>query len=153
MTSIPILICAAVGSALPLCVFVFLWTKAEARRLSRQMITRDELCERITELQSRIEQVSNEAKQTESKNQAAAWSPEAGSFNLNRRGQILRLHRRGESVAEIASALKVSSGEVKLVLKIQELSTTPAKDSENSLKVSSGTTDKTWETRISEIRE
>jgi len=153
MTSIPILICAAVGSALPLCVFVFLWTKAEARRLSRQMITRDELYERITELQNRIEQVSNDAKQTESKNQAAIWSPEAGSFNLNRRGQILRLHRRGESVAEIASALKVSSGEVKLVLKVQELSTTPAKDSENLLKVSSVSADKTWETRIGEIRE
>lgn len=153
MTSIPILICAAVGSALPLCVFVFLWTKAEARRLSRQMITRDELYERITELQNRIEQVSNEAKQTESKNQAPTWSPEAGSFNLNRRGQILRLHRRGESVAEIASALKVSSGEVKLVLKVQELSTTPAKDSENLLKVSSVSADKTWETRIGEIRE
>lgn len=150
---IPILICAALGASLPLCLFFFLLSKAEARRLSRQMITRDELCEKIAELQSRIEQVSNQTKQVESKSQMVSWTPEAGSFNLNRRGQILRLHRRGESVAEIASALKISSGEVKLVLKVQELSSAAVKDSENSLKVSSVVADKAWETRIGEIRE
>jgi hypothetical protein len=146
-------ICAAIGSSLPLCVFFFLWSKAEARRLSRQMITRDELSEKMAEMQSRIEQVSNQTKQAESKSQAVTWTPEAGSFNLNRRGQILRLHRRGESVAEIASALKISSGEVKLVLKVQELSSGAAKDFENSLKLSPGRADKTWETRIGEIQE
>lgn len=149
---LPIVICAALGASLPLCLFFFLWSKAEARRLSRQMITRDELSEKIAELQSRIEQVSNQTKQTEAKSQTVSWTPEAGSFNLNRRGQILRLHRRGESVAEIASALKISSGEVKLVLKVQELSSA-AKDSENSLKLSSVVADKAWETRIGEIRE
>ncbi len=153
MMSVPILILSAVGSALPLCVFVLLWSKAEARRLSRQMITRDELCEKIAELQARIEQISTQAKQVESKPQTVSWTPEAGSFNLNRRGQILRLHRRGESVSEIASALKISSGEVKLVLKVQELSTVAVKNSEHSLNVSSVSADKTWETRIGEIRE
>jgi len=150
--SISIVIWAALGSSLPLCVFFFLLSKAEARRLSRQMITRDELSGKIAEIQSRIEQLSNQTKQAESKSQTASWTPEAGSFNLNRRGQILRLHRRGESVAEIASALKISSGEVKLVLKVQELSSGAAKDFENSLKVSSVTVDKTWETRLGEIR-
>ncbi len=117
------------------------------------MITRDELCERVTDIENKIEQVAAEAKQAESRDRAV-WNSETGGINLNRRGQILRLHRRGESVSEIATALKVSYGEVKLVLKVQQLSAVaPAKNSENSLKVSSISTDKTWETRIGAIRQ
>ncbi len=41
--------------------------------------------------------------------------------NVNRRGQIMRLHRSGESISSIASALGVSQGEVKLMVKVQEL--------------------------------
>ena len=43
-------------------------------------------------------------------------------LNLNRRGQMLRLHRRGESIQAIASALGISQGEVKLTIRMQELS-------------------------------
>lgn len=42
-------------------------------------------------------------------------------INLNRRGQMMRMHRRGESVAAIASALGVSQGEVKLTVRMQEV--------------------------------
>lgn len=53
-------------------------------------------------------------------------------LNLNRRGQMLRMHRRGETIPAIASALGISQGEVKLTLRMQELhSDRPEK--ENSL--------------------
>ena len=53
-------------------------------------------------------------------------------INLNPRGQMLRMHRRGETVPAIASALGISQGEVKLTLRMQELhSDRPEK--ENSL--------------------
>ena len=42
-------------------------------------------------------------------------------INLNRRGQLLRMHRRGESIPAIASALGISQGEVKLTVRMQEL--------------------------------
>ena len=42
--------------------------------------------------------------------------------NPNRRSQMLRMHRRGESVPAIASALGISQGEVKLTVRLQELS-------------------------------
>ena len=45
----------------------------------------------------------------------------AAPANINRRGQIMRLHRSGESISSIASALGVSHGEVKLMVKVQEL--------------------------------
>jgi len=45
----------------------------------------------------------------------------AAPANLNRQNQIMRLHRSGESVPSIASALGISQGEVKLTVKVGEL--------------------------------
>ncbi len=45
----------------------------------------------------------------------------AASAGTNVRAQVLRLHRSGESNASIASALGISQGEVKLMVKVQEL--------------------------------
>jgi DNA-binding NarL/FixJ family response regulator len=42
--------------------------------------------------------------------------------NLNRRGQIIRLSRKGKSIPEIASDLNVAQGEVELLLKVHDLS-------------------------------
>ena len=51
-----------------------------------------------------------------------SWITQPASVNLNRRGQVLRLHRRGDSISEIASGLRLSQGEVKLIVKVHELS-------------------------------
>jgi DNA-binding NarL/FixJ family response regulator len=52
-----------------------------------------------------------------------AHQPEAraAAAGANNRAQVLRLHRSGESNASIASALGISQGEVKLMVKVQEL--------------------------------
>jgi wobble nucleotide-excising tRNase len=49
------------------------------------------------------------------------FSSESPDLSLSRRGQVLRLHTRGDSAAEIASALGVSEGEVKLTVTLHEL--------------------------------
>jgi DNA-binding NarL/FixJ family response regulator len=41
--------------------------------------------------------------------------------NPSSSSQVMRLHRSGESISSIASALGVSQGEVKLMVKVQEL--------------------------------
>jgi hypothetical protein len=50
------------------------------------------------------------------------WAPEVAGVNLNRRGQVLRLRRRGRTVDEIASTLHMPRGEVELMVKVHELS-------------------------------
>jgi hypothetical protein len=52
----------------------------------------------------------------------AGWAPEVAGVNLNRRGQVLRLRRRGRTVDEIASTLQMPRGEVELMVKVYELS-------------------------------
>jgi hypothetical protein len=50
------------------------------------------------------------------------WAQEVAGVNLNRRGQVLRLRRRGRTVEEIASTLQMPRGEVELMVKVYELS-------------------------------
>jgi hypothetical protein len=52
----------------------------------------------------------------------AGWAPEGAGVNWNRRGQVLRLRRRGRTVEEIAATLKMPRGEVELMVKVYELS-------------------------------
>jgi uncharacterized protein DUF6115 len=52
----------------------------------------------------------------------AGWPQEVTGVNLNRRGQILRLRRRGRTVEEIATTLQMPRGEVELLVKVHELS-------------------------------
>lgn len=51
----------------------------------------------------------------------SVWSSLDTPVNLNRRGQILRLSRKGKSVAEIARDLNIAQGEVDLLLKVHDL--------------------------------
>ncbi len=48
------------------------------------------------------------------------WSGNA-SINLNRRGQVLRLFRRGDTSRQIASALSIRRGEVDLIIKVHRM--------------------------------
>lgn len=45
----------------------------------------------------------------------------SASLHLNRRGQVAQLFRRGQSSRSIASALGISQGEVKLIIKMLDL--------------------------------
>jgi DNA-binding NarL/FixJ family response regulator len=73
------------------------------------------LKEQISRLQKRLQDVENR------KTSLWDWNPEPTSINLNRRGQVLRLFRRGDSAAQIASTLGLSKGEVMLIVKVHEM--------------------------------
>ena len=51
---------------------------------------------------------------------APAGIPKAG-FNLSKRSQALRMHRRGEEPAQIAAALDLPRQEVELLLKVHRI--------------------------------
>jgi hypothetical protein len=57
----------------------------------------------------------------QSRKEHSEWLSQAEGLNLNRRGQVLRLHRRGDSASDIASALRMGKGEVRLMIKVYEL--------------------------------
>jgi hypothetical protein len=47
--------------------------------------------------------------------------PPAAGINLTKRAQVIRMHRRGESVSSIAAALETPSGEIALLLKVHAI--------------------------------
>lgn len=61
-------------------------------------------------------------RETERPAAVSGWAQEAAGVNLNRRGQVLRLRRRGRTVDEIAATLQMPRGEVELMVKVHELS-------------------------------
>ena len=73
------------------------------------------LTTQLSGLESRLEAIE------QNKEQHADWISQGESLQLSRRGQVLRLHRRGESIPDISSALRVGQGEVKLMVKVYEL--------------------------------
>ena len=73
------------------------------------------LRQELAALAARLQEV-----RTESDPPAAAGLPRPG-LNLSKRSQALRMHRRGDAPAEIASALAVPLQEVDLLLKVHRI--------------------------------
>ena len=77
------------------------------------------------ELQSLRESVQVLAAQVQEIPKSNAAPPEPGvarpGMNLTKRSQALRMHRRGENVEQIATALAVPRQEVDLLLKVHRI--------------------------------
>jgi DNA-binding NarL/FixJ family response regulator len=101
-------------------IYLYLSLKIELRLATRRAVTRAELDARFTELVTDLETLRVRLALAETRPTPTDWSPQA--VNLNRRGQVLRLHGKGRTPAEIASDLQISRGEVELLIKVQEWS-------------------------------
>jgi DNA-binding NarL/FixJ family response regulator len=133
---ISMLTCALSGLALGAFVWLFLSKNHDSRLLRRQLSETRACSDKLAELAQQVEQQRSRLEEIEQRpNPAVNWSSEAPSVNLNRRGQVLRLYRRGDQTSEIASTLGMSEGEVKLIVKVHELAreTQPEKVSRNVL--------------------
>jgi hypothetical protein len=82
--------------------------------------------ERHESLESRLAQLTETSErlqtQLEETARPAPASQPGQSLNLNKRGQVLRMRRRGEAPETIAAALRIPQNEVTLLLKVHELS-------------------------------
>ncbi len=92
------------------------------KRLTDSATSVEELITRLDTANNEIEKLSHRIYELEQRSTPAPeYISAPASVNLNRRGQVIQLHRRGKEAAAIASALKVSQGEVQLIIKIHDL--------------------------------
>ena len=113
---------------LPVLVYLFWSARAEARRISLRITEEADISGRLARLEAGLNQLKAELKERAAYSEKpvrAEYSPGTCPINLNKRGQILQLHRRGDSVSSIAQILHLAKGEVKLVIRVHELSTAP----------------------------
>jgi hypothetical protein len=76
----------------------------------------------LQEVRTRLQEWERERRS------AAEQGAESESLNLNRRAQILSLHRKGKRVQEIASVLRIPQGEVELMVKVHDLSQSASRE-------------------------
>lgn len=92
----------------------------EMRTVSRRGLERDERLEnRLALMAEAAERMQLQLEETA--RPTPATQP-GQSLNLNKRGQVLRMQRRGETPETIAAALRIPQNEVALLLKVHELS-------------------------------
>ena len=72
----------------------------------------------VTNLSMQMEGIRASVRQME-ENPVAALP--TGGINLNKRAQVLRMYRRGETIPSIAAALHTPTHEVQLVLKLHHM--------------------------------
>jgi hypothetical protein len=99
-------------------IYLYFALRVELGLLSRRNVTRAELDGRLTELVAELEALRARLSVVESRAAPPDWAPQG--LNLNRRGQVLRLHGKGRTSAEIASDLQISQGEVELLVKLHD---------------------------------
>lgn len=113
----PLTLIALSGAGMAACVFLFVTLKkeiAETGAAYRDRIAALETA--LKELGASLDQLKRDLAEAEARAEAAA-RPVTG-MNLNKRGQALRMHRRGETPDQIAAALGVPVNEVELLLKV-----------------------------------
>lgn len=102
-------------------IYLALLLKKQGRQLREEVKKIAAVDEQIAEIRTQLGMVASRIEDLEKRralNAAGSDTP----FHLNSRGQVLRLHRNGESVQSIAAALGLSQGEVKLTVGVHELS-------------------------------
>jgi hypothetical protein len=111
---------AAIGAA-----WLAVWKVKSTANVADQS-SEDRLSQTVREFESVRGQLSTlEARIAEFERQPQVQAP--GTFqpkmglNLNKRSQVLRMHRRGEAAGEIATALNLPAQEVDLLLKVHRI--------------------------------
>lgn len=118
---LPVLFCmlALCGAAAPLAIVLLRSSRKAAGRRSQE---RDQMRSEVDQLRSEISGLKStlEELQRMQAERQAALVPQA-SINLTKRGQILRMSRRGETPQHISAALSLPEKEVNLTLKVHKM--------------------------------
>jgi DNA-binding NarL/FixJ family response regulator len=119
--------------ALLLVIYLRFSMRREIERVRVESAQDASLPETVQEISHRLERLAARIEEIEQqRGPAFEWVPEPASLNLNRRGHVLRLYRRGDSIPQIAAALGLSQGEVELMVKVQGMKTAAANQMEDT---------------------
>jgi hypothetical protein len=114
------ILCVLALAATAMCFFALVYARALASDIGRRVgdiDSRVQLALQATE--AKVAELAAEARDREI--QAAVTAPPARvrpGLNLTTRSQVLRMHRHGETVENIAKVLEVPRQEVDLLLKV-----------------------------------
>lgn len=114
---------ALLGLGMGLCLYLFCTVKMEMRAQDTSSRQREALfAEQLAGLRQAVEALRTDLRETEQRTgMLVPPEPPKSGLNLNRRSQALKMHRRGDSPDQIASALGLPSSEVELLVKVHQI--------------------------------
>jgi DNA-binding NarL/FixJ family response regulator len=114
-----------VAAGLIVCLVLFVLVKIEVQALARRAESRFKALEAgLSRLQEAVEELRIGLKEADERTGVLAPpSPPRSGLNLTTRAQALRMLRRGETPERIAAALHVPEQEVRLLIKVHQLTT------------------------------
>jgi hypothetical protein len=120
---IPLALGAVAVALGALCIGQFFSFRKRAGRALSSAGDMESLEATVARLSAELHEMRERLAEREAERPApAGWTQEMTGVNLNRRGQVLRLRRRGRTVEEVAATLQMPRGEVELMVKVHELS-------------------------------
>jgi len=108
------------ATGLIVCIVLFLSIKIDLhRRPAAGSGPGERIAQTVDSLSAAFEQI-RERLDEPAPPPTVTWSG-SPAVNLTRRGQVLRLFRRGDSSRQIASSLGMRKGEVELIIKVHQM--------------------------------
>jgi len=107
------------AAGLIVCIVLFLSIKVDLHRRPAGSVHGERMAQTVDSLSAAFEQI-RERLDEPAPPPTVTWSGSL-AVNLTRRGQVLRLFRRGDSSRQIASSLGLRRGEVDLIIKVHQM--------------------------------
>jgi len=107
------------AAGLIVCIVLFLSIKVDLHRRPAGSAPGERIEQTVDSLNAAFQQI-RERLDEPAPAPTVTWSG-SPAVNLTRRGQVLRLFRRGDSPRQIASSLGMRKGEVDLIIKVHQM--------------------------------
>ena len=115
-------LCGLVLALVAASLLAVLRTRAMVDAVRREAREADGRQSSIVEtLDARLNALAERVEDARAFPHAPTVAPDRGGINLSRRSQALRLHRRGQTAAQIAAELGIPVQEVALLMKVHEI--------------------------------
>lgn len=114
---------ALLGAGLSFTLYLFLSLKVELAKLGkRNQTTNTALIASVEALRAELDDARSLIRDIqEHSGMLVPPAPTASGLNLNKRGQVLQMHRRGQSPDQIATTLGLPRTEIDLLLKVHQI--------------------------------
>ena len=111
------------GLGLGFCLYLFLTLKCEMRALEKRGRARESTLEgAVAAVRATLEEARGELRNLqEQAGMLVPPAPAKSGLNLNKRGQVLQMYRRGQAPEQIARSLGLPLTEIDLLIKVHRI--------------------------------